>query len=141
IAHESVLNTAKVDPGMRKLVCEQWSGVKIFLSVTVFPLVSGSPRYVALLGQWIRRRAQPQDIQQHRLVVAFPTVGEEAAFRLPAVRDRCTLVLRPLPIGAAIERVGEYADFTLVGCTGVEINPRRQRASYQKSTIHCRQFA
>ena len=46
-----------------------------------------------------------------------------------------------MPIGAAIERVAEGADFALVGCIGVEIDPRRQRAGQQEGAIHCRQLA
>src|ERR1019366_2727560 len=127
IAHESVLNTAKVDPDMRELVREQWPGVKIFLSVTVFPTVSGSPRCVALLGQRMRRRAQAQDIQQQRLVVTSPTVLEKSTFGLPAVRDRCATVLRPLPICASIERVGKHTDFMLVRRIGGKIGSFRHR--------------
>src|SRR5665647_227343 len=44
IAHEGVLNSAKVDPDMRELVCEQRPGVKILLSVNALPLVGGAPR-------------------------------------------------------------------------------------------------
>ena len=40
ISHKSILNTTKVDPDMRELVREQRPGVKILLSVTVFPPVS-----------------------------------------------------------------------------------------------------
>ena len=82
------------------------------------------------------RRAQPQDVQQQRLVVAFPSVVEESTFGLPAVRNRCTLVLCPLPIGAPIKRVGKGADLLLVNVVRVEINPRRQRTRQQKSTIN-----
>src|SRR3989304_2115046 len=49
-AHEGVLNAAKVDPDMRELVREQRPGVKILISLTVFPPVSGRPRSVAALG-------------------------------------------------------------------------------------------
>ena len=86
-------------------------------------------------------RPQPQDIQQQRLVVAFPPVVEEAGFRLPAVRHRIPLGLCPLPTGTAVERVVKFMDFALVVATGVVIGPRRQRASQQESAIQCRQFA
>ena len=87
------------------------------------------------------RRTQPQDVQQQRLVVAFPAVLEEAAFGLPAVRDGRAAVLRPLPIGTAIERVGEGADLMLVGRIRVKVHPCRQRARQQKRAVYRRQFA
>ncbi len=141
ITHECVLNTAKVDPEMRKLVREQRSGVQIVISVTVFPPIRRSPRSVAALGQRMSGRAEPQDIQQQRLIVAFPTVLEKSAFRLPAMRHRCATVLRPLPIRTAVERVGEGADVRLVGRIRIKIHSCRQCAGQQQRTIHCRQFA
>ena len=86
-------------------------------------------------------RAESQDIQQQRLVVAFPAVFEKSAFGLPAVRHRCAAVLRPWPVGAAIERVGKGADFLFVGRIRVKIDARRQRTGQQKSAVHRRQFA
>jgi len=41
IAHESVLNTAKIDPDILELVVEKRPGVQILLSVTVFPPIAG----------------------------------------------------------------------------------------------------
>lgn len=86
-------------------------------------------------------RAEPQDIQQQRLIIAFPAVVEKSAFRLPAVRHCCLMVLRPLPIGSAIERVGEGTDVMLVGRIRIKIHSCRQCARQQQRAIHCREFA
>ena len=53
----------------------------------------------------------------------------------------CTAVLRPLPVGAAIERVGEGANFLLVRRLRIEIKPRRQRAREQKRAVYRRKLA
>src|SRR3990170_8504558 len=126
---------------MGELVREQRSGVEVVITITMLPPIGGGPRCVAAFWEGMGRRTETQNVEQQSFVVAFPPVVEEAAFWLPAVRHRCTLVLRPLPIGAAIERVAKGADFTLVYCTVVEIDARRQRAGQQECAIHCRQFA
>ncbi len=135
-AHEGVLNAAKVYPDMRELVGEQRSGVQVFLFVRSFPTVGRRPGGIGALGKRMRGRAQPQDIQQHRLVVAFPTVLKEPALGLPAVGDRWTMVLRPSPIGAPIEPAGETADLALVRRVHVKIDSGRQRSRQQKSAVH-----
>ena len=135
-AHERILYAAKIDPDMRELVREQRPSVKIFISVTAFPSVRRSPRGVAAHGQRMSGRAQAQNIQEHRLIVAFPTVFEKSTFGLPTVCNRRTTVLCPLPIRAVIERIGEGTDFVLVGFIGVKVNSRSQRTRQQKSAIY-----
>ena len=141
VAHERVLNAAKVDPDMRNLMREQRPRVKIVVSVTVFPLVGGSPRGVAALRQRMSGRAESQDIQHQRLVVAFPAPFQESAFGFPPVRDRSATILRPSPVSAAIERVGKGAYFLFLGRIRVKIRARRQRTGEQNGAVHRRQFA
>ena len=117
------------------------SPIAVLLPVTVFPLVSGSPRSVACLGKRISGRAYAQYVEEQRFVVAFPSIVEKAAFGLPAVRDSRAFVSRPSPVRTAVQRIGKAANFTLVGCIGVEINARNQRTREQKSTIDRREFA
>src|SRR5439155_22365814 len=132
---------AKVDPDMRNLVREQRPRVKIIVSVTAFPLVSGRPRRIALLRQRMRGRTESQDIQHKRLVVAFPTVLEKSALWFPPVRNRYTAVLCPRPIDAAIERVGKGADFLFLSRIPNKIRAGSQRTSEQNRAVHRRQFA
>ena len=51
------------------------------------------------------------------------------------------MVLRPLPVGAAIERVGEGADLMFFGRICVKEHTSRQRARQQKSAVYRRQLA
>ena len=107
----------------------------------LFPFVGGNPRRVAFLRQRMRGRAESQDVQHERLVVAFPAVFEKSAFGFPTVRDRSAAVLRPRPVGAAIERVGEGAYFPFLRRVRVKIRSGRQRAGEQNGAIDGRQFA
>ena len=66
---------------------------------------------------------------------------ELAIHRSPAVRHRSAPVLRPSPIGTAIPRLAEIANFRLVRSVGVEIHPCGQGARQQKRAIDRRQFA
>ena len=50
-----------------------------------------------------------------RLAVAFPAVVQEAAFGLPALHDRRAAVLRPAPVDAPVQHVGELAQLGFVG--------------------------
>ena len=126
---------------MRELVREERSGVKIVVSVRVLPSIGRTPCGVAAVRQRICGRAERKHVEQERFIVTLPTILEEAAFRLPAVRQRCPLILGPVPIGAAIERVGEGADLMLVGRIRVEITSRRQRTGQQKGAVYRRQLA
>src|SRR6185437_2805925 len=141
VAHERILNAAKIDPDMRNLMREQRPRIKIIVAITTLPFVSGCPRRVAFLRQRMRGRTQSQDIQHERFVVAFPAVLEKSAFGLPAVRDRSATVLRPGPVGAAIERVGQGTYFFFLGRVSVEIRTRSQDAGEQNGAVHRRQFA
>ena len=116
-------------------------GVEIVVSVTVFPLVSGSPRCVAFLRQRISGRAEPQDIQHKRLVVTLPPPFQKSAFGFPPVRDRSATVLRPWPVSAAIERVGKGAYFLFLSRIRVKIRAGSQRTGEQNGAVHGRQFA
>jgi hypothetical protein len=87
------------------------------------------------------RRAKSQNIEQSRLVVAFPAMLQKPELRGPTVGDGFCSVLRPLPIGAAIERVGQGANFGLG--FGVRIKKLRggQRPCQEESGIDRRQLA
>ena len=111
------------------------------MAVRRSPLVGVGPRGVAAFGQWERRRAEPQDVQQQRLVVAFPAVLQKAALGLPAVDDGGAAVLRPLPVGPAIEPVGKAPNVALIGRVCVEVAPGRQRAGQEHGAIHRRELA
>jgi hypothetical protein len=58
----------------------------------------------------VRRRAEREDQQDHGLVVAVPFRLDEAGLRMPAHGDPARIVHHPLPVHAAVERIGERAD-------------------------------
>ena len=85
LAHERVADAAKVDPHVRQLMDEQRPGVEELDAVDLLPLVGRSPGGVALRRQRVRGRAEPEQVEHQRLVVALPAVGQEALLGRPAV--------------------------------------------------------
>src|SRR5207344_1710466 len=65
---------------------------------------------------------------------------EETAFGLPSLGDRSSIILRPLPIDPAIERIGQLADFGLLAAA-VEIAAGHEHARQQQGRVDERQFA
>ena len=105
------------------------------------PLVGGGPGGVALLGERVGRRAEAEHVEQHGLVVALPAVGQEAALRRPAVRDGRPAALRPAPVHAAVERVGQRADLVLVGRVAIEVGGGGQHARQEERRVDGRELA
>ena len=89
----------------------------------------------------MRRRGQPQHIQDGRLAVALPAIVQKAAVRLPALAHGGLSALRPMPVDAAVEGVGESADFGFARCVAVKIHRRRQHACQQQRGVDQGQFA
>src|SRR5450830_1294692 len=93
---------------------EERAAIQELVPIDLLPLVGGGPRRIAFLWQRVRRRTKAQHVHEQGLVVAFPAVLQKAAFGLPPVGDRRSTVPRPLPIGTAVERIGQRTDFPLV---------------------------
>ena len=98
--------------------CEYWwpnSGAKfdVRLAVEVPQLVVVVDVH-ALPGVGVdrmRRRAERQHVEQHRLVVAVPVAGRVARPRASSPCDpQRRARLRPRPVDASIERIGQRAD-------------------------------
>src|SRR5665213_2050866 len=96
---------------------EQRPGIKNIVSDEIFPLVGKPPAFISGRGQWKRRRAEAEHVEDCRFVVPFPSVMEKAAFRLPSLRDSFRAVLRPAPIDPAVQRVRQSPDLHLVAAT------------------------
>ena len=111
------------------------AGVQELVVVDLPPLVGGGPGGIALLGQRIRRRAKAEQVQEQRLVIALPAIRQEAALRLPPVRDRRAAVLRPCQ---SARRYSSSASVR-ISCSSAEVVPeigrRRQHARQQKRRI------
>ena len=87
------------------------------------------------------RRAQAEQVENHRFAVALPAVAEKAALRLPAMGHRDAAALRPVPIRAQIERVGELSDFVLLLVFAGEVGCGGQHAGNENGAVDRGQFA
>ncbi len=84
----------------------------------------------------MRRRAEGEDVEDHRLVVAAPLVVDEAVLGVPAhARPRGGFGLRPVPFGPAVERFGELADLALRGIVAVEVGLAEERAGEEQRRV------
>ena len=142
VAHERVLDAAKVDPDVRHLVGEQRSRVEIFEAVAFLPFVGRSPRRDSFrVRQRMRGRAEPQDVQQQRLVVAFPSPRQKSASGFQPCVTVVAAVLRPC--------ASRRGDTIASAATRISARPayprrntrRRQHAGEQDRAVHGRQFA
>ena len=122
-------------------MCEQRPRVQIFLIVDLSRLVGGGPLRIAFDRQRMCRRAQAQQVDQQPLVVALPSIAQEAAAGLPTKGHRRAAVLRPVPIGAAVKRVGKFADLAILGAVAREILRSGQHARQEKRGVDRRKLA
>src|ERR1700680_661006 len=124
--------------------------MEVFDSVLPSPVECLLPRTVALRRQRKGGRAKPQHVHQPRLIVSLVSITDETVLRATPVDDRdifhgcgrptvCVTrngVERPLPIGAAKQRVGSFADFTLCGRVSVKKCRRREHSREQKRAVN-----
>src|SRR5262249_26872279 len=78
LLHEGVTDAAKVDPHVRKLVRKERPRVEQLAVVDRFPLVGRAIGLIAFWRQWMRRRAETENVGQQPLVVALPAVRDES---------------------------------------------------------------
>src|SRR5580704_6709049 len=95
---------ARLSPATR---CGQRPRVEQLPAVDLLPLVGRAEGGVALRRQRVRRRPQPEEVQQQPLVVVLVAVGQEAGLRPPAVGERRPAASRPVPVGPAVERISQ----------------------------------
>src|ERR1700719_1843147 len=124
--------------------------MEVFDAILLSPVECLLPRTVALRRQRKGGRAKPQHVHQQRLIVSLVSITDETIFRRTAVNDRdifnslgrptvCITrngVKRPLPVGAAKERVGGFADFTLGGRISVKKRRRRKHSRQKKRAVN-----
>src|SRR4029077_5447371 len=124
LLHKRVADAAKVNPGMRKQVRKQWTGVKHVLAEYPFPLISHRPGGERARGQGARAGTQAKDVEDQRLVIALPPVGQKTKFRQTALRQRACVVLRPAPVDPFVKCSSNLTYFTLDGA--IEVQSHRQ---------------
>src|SRR5919106_579820 len=88
----------------------------------------------------MRLGSESKDIQQQRFVVARPSVWQKAAFGFPGVSHGGAAVLRPLPINALIEGLGQPSEFALFRTGAVKVGGARQRASEENRRVDRREL-
>src|ERR1700692_4582212 len=124
--------------------------MEVFDSVLPSPVECLLPRPVARGGRRKGGGAKPQHLHHPRLIVSLVSITDETVLRGTTVDDRhvfygfrrptvCVTrngVERPLPIGAAKQRVGSFADFTLGGRVSVKKCRRREHSREQKRAVN-----
>src|ERR1700682_666599 len=124
--------------------------MEVFDSILPSPVECLLPGPVVFRRQRKGGRAKPQHVHQPRLIVPLVSITNETVLRGTTVDDRhvfygfgrptvCVTrngVERPLPIGAAKQRVGDFADFTLGGRVSVKKCRRREHSREQKRAVN-----
>jgi len=81
-------------------------------------------------------RAEREEVDEHRLVVAAPVELVEAALRRPPHGDERRAGLGPGPVGAPVERIGVGADRGLGAVAPVEVLLREEDAGEEERGVH-----
>ena len=135
LAHVRVLDAAEVHPDMRVLVAEEGAEVEVLVAVVGRPAVRARERRPRLRPDRVRGRAEGEEVEDHRLVVALVAEVEEALLGLPPHANEARRELRPVPLDAAVERVGEGANFFFFRTIPVEILLAEEDASHQERRV------
>jgi hypothetical protein len=61
----------------------------------------------------VRRRAEREQVEDERLVVAFPAIGKKAVLGPPAVAERLSPGEHPRPVDAFVQHPAGRADLAL----------------------------
>ena len=100
---------------------EQRARVEQLPAVDLLPLIGRAIGAIALGRQRMRRRAEPEDVEQQSLVVSLPAMRNESVLRSPAMGQRRPAIAGPVPVGPTVERVGQAPDLGFDGRVAVEI--------------------
>src|SRR5207249_4233444 len=80
-----IADAAEVDPDVGILVAEERPEGDPLAAVPLRDAIGAAPRCPRAVGQWVRRRSEAEEVEDHRLAVAFVGVRQEAGFGAPAV--------------------------------------------------------
>ncbi len=123
------------------MVNEERAGVEQPVAVDAFPRIRRAPRRVAVGGNRVRRRAECKDVQNQRLVVSTPAVGQETRLRSPSVCERSFAIQCPVPIHSLVERVGDGANLRLAPGVPIEVARSGKGTSEEQGRVDGREFA
>src|SRR5437870_5624935 len=65
-------------------------------------------------------RAEGEQVENHRFIIATPVIGEKSRLRRPTMADSCRAHLHPRPVDAAVEVVGQGTDLGFCGVMLIE---------------------
>ena len=143
-AHVRILKLAEIDPYMRVLVTEKRRKVQEFLAEKLTPagrIIRARPFGPSLGLHRMRRRAEREQVDHHRFVVAAPVVLEKTFFGRPAETDGVAVRLGPLPIDAGVDLIDQTANLRFLGVGAVEIRLIEKRAGQQDRGVDRRELA
>ena len=134
-AHEAVPNAPEIDPDMAILVPEHRRIANELLAIFLAPEFGQAfgPEPPAFRLQPMLRRAEREDVDQHRLAARDPVIGKKAGLRVPAERDPVRPRLSPAPVDPRVEAVGQLAYLELL--RPVEIAAAEEDAAQQQSGV------
>ncbi len=140
--HVGVLEVAKVDPGVRVLVAEERREGQVLVALEIGPGASVG-RGPGVPGRGLDRvggRAQGEQVDDHRLVVARPVVAVIPVLGRPAHGDQGLSHLERVPLGRGVELLGELADLALLRVVAVEVALAEERAGEEERGVDGRQL-
>ncbi len=128
---------------MRVLVSEQRRKPQVLVAPVRAPglVVGRAPGGPRRCVDRVHRRAQRQQVDDHRFVVAAPVEPDESVCRHPAQRDQRRARLCPGPVHAGVNGVDQLPDprFVVVGL--IEPALAEQHSGQQQRGVHRRQLA
>ena len=123
-------------------MAEQRAEGQVFLALVDAPVVvvGAGPHRPRIRADRMAGRAQGEDVDHHRLVVAHPVMVDEAALGEPAHRDQRCALLQPGPVHLLVQGVGDLPDLFLARVVAVVVRLREQHAHHQQRGIDRGQF-
>ncbi len=112
----------------------------VLVPLPALPAVVARPLLPYRRVDGMRRRAEGEELQDHRLVVAVPVGFDELRLGLPPHADARRPRLRPAPLDARVELLGELPDLALVRVVAVEVLAAEEDAGEQQRGVDRRQL-
>ena len=116
-------------------MAEERAEVDVLVAVEVGPGVGAREPIPRRLVAGERGRAEREDVEEHRLIVALVLGSTIPNLWPPRHRGERRVLVEPVPLDALVERVGVGADGRLVGSAPVEILAREEHAAHQQRRV------
>ena len=128
--HVWVADRPEIDPDVAEHMAKQGgeSEMRLAEARTPIAIIAARPCVPCAPLNRIGGRAERQEVDDHRLVVALPVVRQKTGFGQPAMTDGRRVRLGPLPVNSAIDRFRQRADLLLARVIAVEVGLAEQHA-------------